>query len=60
LMTTEGGLVVERSAATRCTGCGDPVEDCAVCNAEQCPAVICYGCLAAELAGMPEPHGHGG
>ena len=44
-----------------CAGCRRPIEACAFCDQEGCPAPACYTCVVVDLHQvLKQPHEHGG
>ena len=62
-MITEPGATAEVGGdrTVRCERCGRRIEVCAFCQDPECPHVICYRDLRAELrVSLELPHQHGG
>ena len=45
----------------RCGVCDEVLDECAVCNEEDCRAAECYECLVKAIGqAIGRPHAHGG
>ena len=49
------------TVGTKCSKCGKHIDQCSCCEAPDCRAAICFGCLnVAAGQQMRQPHAHGG
>jgi hypothetical protein len=53
--------MTQPAAAVICVACDKPIDGCEFCDRPDCPAAICYRCLAVALRqATRDLHDHGG